>query len=160
MAGDRPTPLLLSLPALLSLKCSITTVWFIQCLFLFSTSQTVGVTHWKLQGNAITPLATDLSSTTPQSDDLFSVHLSTTDPEFSVLLRHATKLPSGSYGNRGSRQPSCPVVSVRVNEDKQSNDLRGQRQCEQRGTSSGGQENVKRPRNPDGSGPMYVLIYK
>lgn len=156
MAGARPSPLLLSLPPLVSLRSSIATVWFVQCLLLFSSSQTVGVTHWKLQGNAITPLATDLSNTTPQQDDLFTIGLPTSDPEFSVLLRHATKVPggSGSHGNRGSRQSSCPVVSIRVNGDKQSASLRGQRQCQQRGTSSGGQENVKRPRNPNGSGPM------
>lgn len=78
------------------------------------------MTHWKLQDNAITPAATDLSASgQAQHEDLFTMSLPTTDPEFAVLLRHATKAPAtgAGAGNRGTVRSgesprACPVVSI------------------------------------------------
>lgn len=179
-------------------------VYLVQSILVFSISQTAGVTHWKLQDNAITPAATDLSASGPaQQDDLFAMSLPSTDPEFAVLLRHATKVRSPVVGNRGKgpgrpggRGAACPVVGVSLDdgpgESRQhcaggggrkstaSSDTAGScgRQCSCRGdrsnggatdgcarsvngggSSSGGTETgtgVKQPRNPDGSGLMYV----
>ena len=98
-------------------KSSIALVCLLQSVLIFTVSRTAGVTHWKLQDNAITPAATDLSGSAAQQDDLFAMSLPTTDPEFAVLLRHATKVPSGSAtGNRGTVRSgsnrACPVVSI------------------------------------------------
>lgn len=99
-------------------KSSLVLICLLRSVLIFTVSQTAGVTHWKLQDNAITPAATDLSGPTAQQDDVFAMSLPTTDPEFAVLLRHATKVPSGSsaMGNRGTLRSgssrACPVVSV------------------------------------------------
>ena len=123
---------LLSSSTPVQFKSSLVLVCLLQSVLIFTVSRTAGVTHWKLQDNAITPAATDLSGPTAQQDDLFAMSLPTTDPEFAVLLRHATKLPSGSsaMGNRGTLRSSsnraCPVVSVSLGDsgallgDKQS----------------------------------------
>lgn len=101
-------------------KSSLVIVCLLQSILIFTVSRTAGVTHWKLQDNAITPAATDLSGPTAQQDDLFAMSLPTTDPEFAVLLRHATKVPSGSsaMGNRGTLRSgsnrACPVASVNL----------------------------------------------
>ena len=109
---------LLSSPPPVRFKSSAVLVCLVQVVLVFSVSQTTGVTHWKLQDNAITPAATDLSEAS--TDDLFAMSLASSDPEFAVLLRHATKAspnPAGSTGNRGTSPRSgspraCPVVSI------------------------------------------------
>ena len=110
---------LLSSSAPVRFKATAALICLVQSLLFFSVPRTAGVTHWKLQDNAITPAATDLSAGgQAQQDDLFAMSLSSTDPEFAVLLRHATKVPATGAGNRGtmrSGSPSpraCPVVSI------------------------------------------------
>ena len=105
---------LLSSSAPVRFKSSGALICLVQSILVFSVSQTAGVTHWKLEDNAITPAATDLSAGGAAQDDLFAMSLPSTDPEFAVLLRHATKLPS-STGNRGTLRGGnrgCPVVSI------------------------------------------------
>ena len=118
MAAPRPSSsILLTSSAPVRFKSSAALICLIQSLFVFSVSRTAGVTHWKLQDNAITPAATDLSASgQARHEDLFAMSLPTTDPEFAVLLRHATKGPATGVGagNRGTgRTPrACPVVSI------------------------------------------------
>ena len=102
-------------------KSSLVLICLLQSVLISTVSRTAGVTHWKLQDNAITPAA---SGPAAQQDDLFAMSLPTTDPEFAVLLRHATKVPSSSsaMGNRGtlrsgSNLRACPVVSVSLDSD-------------------------------------------
>ena len=116
-ARHAPSNILLSSSAPVRFKSSAALTCLVQFLLVFSVSRTAGVTHWKLQDNAITPAATDLSASgQAQHEDLFAMSLPTTDPEFAVLLRHATKAPSTGtgMGNRGTgRTPrACPVVSI------------------------------------------------
>lgn len=112
-----PSNILLSSSAPVRFKSSAALICLVQSLLVFYVSRTAGVTHWKLQDNAITPAATDLSASgQARHEDLFAMSLPTTDPEFAVLLRHATKAPAAGAGagNRGTgRTPrACPVVSI------------------------------------------------
>lgn len=110
--------ILLTSSAPVRFKSSAVLICLVQSLLVFYNSRTAGVTHWKLQDNAITPAATDLSASgQAQHEDLFAMSLPTTDPEFAVLLRHATKAPATGAGNRGtvrsgSSPRACPVVSI------------------------------------------------
>ena len=109
--------ILLTSSAPVRFKSSAALMCLVQSLLVFSVSSTAGVTHWKLQDNVITPAATDLGAGgQSQHEDLFAMSLSTTDPEFAVLLRHATKVPASGVGagNRGTgKSPrACPVVSI------------------------------------------------
>lgn len=125
MAASRPSNYLLSSSAPVQFKTSAVVVCLIQSMLIFTASRTAGVTHWKLEDNAITPAATDLSAGSgpaARQDDLFAMSLPSTDPEFAVLLRHATKPPPGSSasGNRGtvkSGSRACPVVSISLDGD-------------------------------------------
>ena len=99
----------------------MTLVVLVHALLLSSVSRIAGVTHWKLQDDSITPIATDLTTgslpgnqgpSTSQSDqDVFAVNLADSDPEFAILLRHTTKMRSvggvgGGYLTVGGRGKS------------------------------------------------------
>lgn len=111
---------------------------FVNCLLLSSVSRIVGVTHWKLQDDSITPIATDLptlSGNQGLSDqDVFAVNLADSDPEFAILLRHTTKLKSSGgsgylsvggskvkveVGEQARSKVKCPVLTVDFNTDGQ-----------------------------------------
>ena len=111
-------------------------------LLLLCYTRTTGVTHWKLEDNAIIPASTELASTQQPQEDLYAASVGLNDPEFAVLLRHSTKVPGCKLAaHRGSG--SCPVV-VDINSQ------RNPKQC----------SSEKSPRNTaDGSGSMCVHVY-
>lgn len=124
------------------------------CLVLLSLSRTTGVTHWKLQDNAvIVPAGRGLSE---ESDDITAMipDLQMKDPEFALLLRHVTGTKAG--GGKGAvprqRAPgACPVVvDVDAPQSKAQSTKNGKKQC------SSDVQRTSAPRNPDGSGVMYV----
>ena len=154
------------------------TVWLVQALLVLNTPQTVGVTHWKLIDNEIIPETPNLDTPSeaeaeevPQQHDqgfVMSQH-STSDPEFSMLIRYSTRNSGGgnSAPNRGgsshgvfkrqgvsSSVPSC---------SRPRREEGGGREAGSKCSGSGvGTNTVKRkvesvsrqPRNPDGSGLM------
>ena len=140
---------LLTSPPPVRLKPSAVLACLVQSILVFSVSRTAGVTHWKLQDNAITPAATDLSEAS--TEDLFAMSLASTDPEFAVLLRHATKDPPGSMGNRGQLRRgsprACPVVSISM--DGSAHATGG---CKQECTGSSSRDDKSTMMSSDASG--------
>ncbi len=125
------------------------------CLVLLSLSRSTGVTHWKLQDNAvIVPASTDLSDG-QQTEDYSTIisNLQMRDPEFAVLLRHTKGAKAGGIkpATVPRQRGACPVV---VDLDSQPSTKTqtgssGKKQC-----SSAERQRVSAPRNPDGSGIM------
>ena len=111
------------------------------CVTLLLSSKSTGVTHWKLQDDAIAPANPDLES--HQQEEYYVASIQTNDPEFAVLLRHSTtrgvSRPRGSH-HRGS---SCPVIVDLNSQPAQPVD-----RCSELPATAAA------PRNPDGSGPM------
>lgn len=66
------------------------------CQVLFSVS--VGVTHWKLQDNAIIVPASSAELSAKHHEDYVIPNLQVRDPEFAVLLRHSGTKGSGKTG--------------------------------------------------------------
>lgn len=152
-------------------------VWLVQALLVLNTPQTVGVTHWKLIDNEIIPETPNLDTPSEaeaeemsQQDQGFvmSQH-STSDPEFSMLIRYSTRNSGGgnSAPNRGGsshgifkRQGVSPPDSSCSRPGREEG---GGREAGSKCSGGGaGTNTVKRkvenvsrqPRNPDGSGPM------
>ena len=125
----------------LSLYASRTVLLYLACLVVLLCPYSTGVTHWKLQDNAIvSPARAELSGAGGQQDDYAIPNLQLKDPEFAVLLRHSSAGKNG-HGLRSSRS-SCPVV---VNLDSQQ--VSTSAQCNEK-------QRLTAPRNPDGSGVM------
>ena len=108
-------------------------VWLAQSLLLLSSSQTAGVTHWKLIDNEIMPEQQNLDTPgeaqrdedSKQDSGIYPIsqgQLSTSDPEFSMLVRYSTRNSGGGTGslNRGAggmvftrdKEPPCLIRSA------------------------------------------------
>lgn len=150
---------------------SLVIVWLVQSLLLLSASQTAGVTHWKLIDNEIMPESPDLDTPgevqreggSKQDSSVYSMNqLSSSDPEFSMLVRYSARNSGGGAGtpNRGGggfgiyQRQGTPLPN---SDSYCSGDLDGEgsSKCIEAG-EEGGAERVKtrQPRNPDGSGLM------
>lgn len=161
-------------------------VWLVQALLVLNTPQTVGVTHWKLIDNEIMPetpnldtpseaeAAEEMTQQQQQEEQGFvmSQH-STSDPEFSMLIRYSTRNSGGGNAapNRGGnshgvfkRQGVPPTVSSCSRPEREGGGGGGKEAGSKCSGGVGGAgtntvkrkvENVSRqPRNPDGSGLM------
>ena len=142
-------------------------VWLAQSLLLLSSSQTAGVTHWKLIDNEIMPEQQNLDTPgeaqgdedSKQDSGIYPMsqgQLSTSDPEFSMLVRYSTRNSGGGTGslNRGAggygiyQRQGAPVPDSQCSSgDSEA----GLSQCPGV-TEDGGK--IRQPQNPDGSGPM------
>ena len=114
-------------------------------VILLLSSKSTGVTHWKLQDDAIAPASTELEA--HQQEEYYVASIQTNDPEFAVLLRHSTtrgvSRPRGSHHRGG---PSCPVIV-----DLNSQPAHPVDHCAEKSELPAA---AAAPRNPDGSGPM------
>lgn len=169
-------------PSLVHLRWQDLVVWLVRVAFLLNISQTAGVTHWKLIDNSIIPEPSldsqGKEATSKHSNNIYPMsQLSSSDPEFAMLVRYSARGSSGGGGitgsaNRGSggfgtfrRQDqggshlnSCSSSSV-SGEGVAMEEGEGPARCHGSGAGVGGQRKseggvVKQPRNPDGSGPM------
>jgi hypothetical protein len=146
---------------------SLFSVWLVQSLVLLSASQTAGVTHWKLIDNEIMPEPQNLDTPGESQVDVGSKQdssvypmeqLSTTDPEFSMLVRYSARNSGGGVGspNRGGggygiyQRQGTPVPESHCS-TLDSNG--GTSKCLGLGNSED-RAKTRQPRNPDGSGLM------
>lgn len=146
---------------------SLVVVWLVQSLLLLSSSQTVGVTHWKLIDNEIMPEQQNLDTpgeaqreeASKQDSGIYPMNhaqLSTSDPEFSMLVRYSARNSGGGAGslNRGGggygiyQRQGAPMPDSHCS----AGDSEGGLPKCPGVTEDGGK--IRQPRNPDGSGPM------
>ncbi len=137
-------------------------MWLIKCILLLNVStDSAGVTHWKLTDNDIMPVSppslethgkaaaqNELSPSPVMSEDLYGInHLSNTDPEFSILIRYSARTSDGSGSlNRGSggghgifrRSHSSCYSSGDVGDDENSDGIDGSTGPEGSGGGGGG----------------------
>ena len=88
-------------------------VLFVQVLLFLASSQTGGVTHWKLTEDTIGPapaVGLDLAGISPgrsgsKSEDMYAGNqLAANDPEFAILMRYSSR-DSTVPLNRGGKSP-------------------------------------------------------
>ena len=111
-------------------------------LMLLALSRSTGVTHWKLQDNAIIVPATSEVGAGSQEGEYVTPNIQIQDPEFAVLLSH-TYSKGQSKRSSHSQRGACPFVKFKPQQASGC----PKEQCAERPKCSA-------PRNPDGSGVM------
>lgn len=171
-------------PPFLSFNSASLVACLVQAILLLNTSQSAGVTHWKLIDNEIMPESTNLDTPGDMQKEGGSLTesnvytISQNDPEFSTLVRYSARQPGGggvASPNRGggsygifNRQGSPHILSdspCHGGSPKCAEDSSKAKEGEERDGGTRGEHKVetvvslpppppRQPRNPDGSGPM------